>query len=86
MLASAATFEQMRKGARNLPELGIPCSYLQVEYGLSELEACWDGFVHSSDRYNQTFKTRKAIYLEFAFALGEYLGYLGETVSIPLGS
>ena len=86
MLASVTTFEQMRKGARNLPELGVPCSYLQVEYGLSELQACWDGFVHSSDRYSQTFKTKKAIYLEFAHALSEYLEYLGETVSIPLGS
>lgn len=86
MLASDATFEQMRKGARNLPELGVPCSYLQVEYGLSELLACWDGFVHSSDRYSQTFKTKKAIYLEFAHALEEYLEYLGESVPVTLGS
>lgn len=86
MLASEVTFEQMRRASRNLPELGIPASYLQVEYGLSELEACWDGFVHTSDAYHQTFKTRKAIYQEFANALSEYLEYLGESVPVEMGS
>jgi hypothetical protein len=86
MKASDFTFDQMRKAARNLPELGIPASYMQVEYGVSELEACWDGFVHTSDHYGQTFKTRKAIYTEFANALSEYLEYLGEPVSLEVGS
>jgi hypothetical protein len=85
MLASSVTFEQMRRAARNNPELGVPASYLQVEYGLAELEACWDGFVHTSDYYAQHFKTRKAIYLEFANALNEYLEYLGEQIPVPLG-
>ena len=86
MLASEVSFEQMRRASRNLSELGIPASYLQVEYGLSELEACWDGFVHTSDAYHQTFKTRKAIYQEFANALSEYLEYLGESVPVKMGS
>ena len=86
MLASDVTFAQMRKGAQNLHELGVPASYLQVEYGLDELEACWDGFVHTSDNYGQTFKTRKAIYLEFANALSEYLEYLGEQIPVKVGS
>jgi hypothetical protein len=85
MLASEVTFEQMRRASRNLPELGVPASYLQVEYGLSELEACWDGFVHTSDAYHQTFKTRKEIYDEFANALSEYLEYLGEPASLEVG-
>jgi hypothetical protein len=85
MLASFVTFEQMRRAARNNPELGVPASYLQVEYGLSELEACWDGFVHTSDAYGQTFKSRKEIYLEFANALSEYLEYLGEQIPVSLG-
>ena len=85
MLASELSFEQMRRAARNNSELGVPASYLQVEYGLAELEACWDGFVHTSDHYGQTFKTRKAIYLEFANALSEYLEYLGESIPLPLG-
>lgn len=85
MLASSVTFDQMRKAARNNPELGVPASYLQVEYGLSELECCWDGFVHTSDHYGQQFKTRKAIYLEFANALSEYLEFLGEQIPVSLG-
>jgi hypothetical protein len=86
MLASSVTFEQMRRAARNNSELGIPASYLQVEYGLAELEACWDGFVHTSDYYQQHFKSRKEIYLEFANALSEYLEYLGESIPLEVGS
>ncbi len=85
MLASSVTFEQMRRAARNNSELGVPASYLQVEYGLAELEACWDGFVHTSDHYQQQFKARKEIYLEFANALSEYLEYLGEQIPVSLG-
>lgn len=85
MNASEVSFDQMRRASRNLPELGVSASYLQVEYGLTELEACWDGFVHSSDAYDQTFKSRKAIYLEFANALSEYLDYLGESIPLQVG-
>ena len=86
MLASDVNFEQMRRAARNNSELGVPASYMQVEYGLSELEACWDGFVHTSDYHQQTFKTRKEIYQEFANALSEYLEYLGESIPLEVGS
>ena len=86
MKATDITFEQMLRGARNNPELGIPASYMQVEYGLSELEACWDGFAHTSDNYDQTFKSRKEIYFGFADALNEYLEYLGESVPVQVGS
>ena len=85
MIASDVSFDQMRKAARNLSELGVPASYLQVEYGLAELQACWDGFVHTSDAYDQTFKSRKAIYQEFSNALNEYLEYLGESIPVALG-
>lgn len=85
MLASEVTFEQMRRAARNNSDLAVPASYLQVEYGLAELEACWDGFVHTSDHYNQNFTTRKAIYQEFANALNEYLEFLGEQIPVSLG-
>jgi len=86
MLASEVTFEQMRRASRNLSELGVPASYMQVEYGLAELEACWDGFVHTSDHHQQTFKTRKAIYQEFANGLNQYLDYLGESIPLQVGS
>jgi hypothetical protein len=86
MLASSVTFEQMRRAARNNSELGVSASYLQVEYGLEELEACWDGFVHTSDNYGQEFDNRKQIYIEFSNALHEYLEYLGEQISLQVGS
>ena len=86
MIASEVTFEQMRRASRNLSELGVPASYMQVEYGLLELEACWDGFVHTSDYHQQTFKTRKEIHQEFANALSEYLEYLGESIPLEVGS
>jgi hypothetical protein len=86
MIASDVTFEQMRRASRNLSELGVPASYMQVEYGLLELEACWDGFVHTSDYHQQTFKTRKEIHQEFANALSEYLEYLGESIPLEVGS
>jgi len=86
MKATDITFEQMLRGARNNPELGVPASYMQVEYGMSELQACWDGFADTSDSYDQTFKSRKEIYMEFASALNEYLDFLGERIFVPLGS
>ena len=85
MIASEVAFDKMRIVARNNPELGIPVSYMQVEYGLKELEACWDGFVHTSDAYGQEFKSRKQICLEFANALNEYLEYLGESIPVEMG-
>jgi hypothetical protein len=75
----------MRVAAGN-PDLGVPASYMQVEYGLDELIACWDGFVHTSDAYGLEFKSRKHVCLEFSDALNEYLEYLGEPVSLKVGS
>ena len=86
MRATDITFDQMRIGARNNSDLGVPASYIQVEYGLADLEACWDGFAHTSDNYGQTFRSRKAIYTEFANALNEYIEYLGESIPLALGS
>ena len=82
MKATDITFDQIRIGARNNPCLGVPASYMQVEYGIKELEACWDGFAHTSDDYGVTFKSKKEIYLEFANALNEYLEYLGESIPV----
>jgi hypothetical protein len=85
MIASEIAFEQMRIGARNNPELGVPTSYMQVEYGIKELEACWDGFANTSDDFGVTFRSKKEIYLGFANALNEYLEYLGESVPVQVG-
>jgi hypothetical protein len=86
MFASEVPFNQMMRVAAGNPDLGVPASYMQVEYGFDELVACWDGFVHTSDSHGLEFKSRKHVCLEFSDALNEYLEYLGEPVSLKVGS
>ena len=60
-------------------------SFVQVECGLKELEACWDGFVDTSKYYDVEFNTRKHLCDEFANALIEYAECLQPT-SHEMGS
>lgn len=85
MIASKCSFKQMMLEAITNRVLAEATSFIQVEYGIAELQACWDGFVHTSDHYNQEFKSRKQICEEFAHALAEYIEYLGEPASQSLG-
>jgi hypothetical protein len=85
MIASQVTFEQMKRYAANNSDLGEATSFLQVEYGISELHACWDGFVHTSDAFNQEFTSRKQVCSEFTYALTEYIDYLGESAYLTVG-
>jgi hypothetical protein len=66
------------------PDLAKATSFMQVEYGLDELRASWDGFVDSSKHYSIEFKTRKHLCNEFAKALAEYIIYL-EPASHEMG-
>ena len=66
------------------PELARSTSFMQVEYGLDELKASWDGFVDTSKHYSIEFKTRKHLCNEFAKALAEYIIYL-EPKSYEMG-
>lgn len=86
MKTSNVSFSDMMKVAAGNPALGVAASYLQVEYGLDELRACWDGFVHTSDAYDLEFRTRKQVCMEFSVALNEYLEYLGESIPKSLES
>lgn len=61
-------------------------SYMQVEYGLSELLACWEGFIHTSDAYGQEFSSRKHICAEFAEALTDYIQCLEQPTPNKMGS
>ena len=85
MIASQVTFEQMMRYAANNADLGEATSVLQVEYGIFELDACSDGFIHTSDTFNQEFKTRKQVCAEFTYALTEYIDYLGESAYLTVG-
>lgn len=86
MIASDVSFPQMMRVAAGNKTLALAASYLQVEYGLGELQACWEGFTHTSDNYDQTFKSRKQVCEEFSNALNEYIEYLGESSHLQVGS
>jgi hypothetical protein len=85
MKASAITFESMMRFAAGNFTLAEATSFIQVEYGLDELRACWDGFVHTSDEADIEFKDRKTICNEFTDALSEYIEYLGESLPHKVG-
>ena len=76
MRASDCTLDHAQVVARDCKGLAEAMSFMQVEHGYSELQACWDGFVDVSDNYGQTFPTKRKICFEFANALAEYLEYL----------
>jgi len=84
MNASQCTFTHMMRVASGNPWLAHATSYMQVEHGIQELQAAWDGFVDTSDHYQMSFKSRKDICNNFANALAEYIQYL-EPISNPLG-
>lgn len=85
MKASQCSFEQMQQNALTNRFLGETNSFMQVEYGLNELKACWFGFVDTSDVYELDFKSRKHICAEFANALVDYIEFLKPAPN-PLGS
>jgi hypothetical protein len=85
MIASDVTFDSMMRFAAGNTNLGEATSFLQVEYGKSDLVACWDGFVHTSDNAGLTFKDRKSICNEFTAALSDYILYLDESAPLSLG-
>ena len=79
MRASDCTIEYAQKVASDYEKLAKAMSFIQVEYGYSELLSCWQGFVDVSDNYNQTFTTRRKICFEFSNALSEYIECLEPT-------
>ena len=84
MLSSTCSFNQMMRVAAYMPELAKATSFFQVEFGMDELHACWDGFVHTSDHYEQQFSSKTAICKEFTNALTDYREYLDSTDEVGL--
>ena len=80
MKPSACSFEQMMTIRSDIPMLADRTSWMQVEFGLNELKASWQGFVDITDDCGMEFKTRKQICTEFSEALTEYIDYLIEPV------
>lgn len=71
--ASDCDLDYAKIVARTHPPLAEVMSFVQVEDGLLELQANWDGFVDTSDHQGCTFKTKRKACIEFGNLLGEYL-------------
>jgi hypothetical protein len=76
MNITQCSFEQMMTQAAGNPELAKATSFMQVEYGIDDLRASWDGFVDTSKYYKVEFKTRKHLCERFAETLADYIDYL----------
>ena len=81
MKASECILEDAQHIAGYTKHLAESMSFIQVEYGHSELVACWEGFVDTSDSYGQNFTTKYKICMAFAEALAEYIKYLEPTLT-----
>lgn len=55
------------------PEVGMTFSFVQVEYGLDELKAHWEGFRDAADYHNLQFDDRNHIITHFAHELHQWL-------------
>jgi hypothetical protein len=75
----------MMRVATGIPLLGEATSFLQVEFGLAELQASWAGFVDTSVNYGLSFNNRKHICNEFAIALADYINFLEESSPLQVG-
>jgi hypothetical protein len=76
MISPQCTFEEMMEMSTKMSGLGVAASFFQVEFGLDELRACWDGFTHTSDYYDIEFTSKKQICEKFTDALNDYREYL----------
>lgn len=85
MKASQVSFEQMMRSASTNKLLAEATSFIQVEYGIKELQGCWDGFSDSSDSYGLEFESRRHMCAEFASALSEYIEFLEESGPLQVG-
>ena len=79
------SFEGMRKFSTKNWKLAIATSFIQVEDGIDDLMACWEGFLHVSEEYNEVFEDETEMYQKFTDALNEYIEYL-EPTSNQVGS
>jgi hypothetical protein len=53
-------------------DLATILSFVQVEYGLLELQGHWDGFCAASDNFGVSFKNKRDVANNFGAALVEF--------------
>jgi hypothetical protein len=85
MITTQCSFEEMLEMSTKLSGLGIAASFFQVEFGLDELRACWDGFLHTSSHYGVEFQCKTDVCEKFTDALTDYREYLDSNeVGLPI--
>lgn len=72
MKAGDMTLYDIRRMASGIVDLNLAISFIQVEWGLNELEACWDGFCDSTDHFNQHFDNELDCARQFGLALNDF--------------
>jgi hypothetical protein len=73
MKASQCSLNYILSTAKNDAHLASVLSFIQVEYGLAELQGHWDGFVDASDFYGQTYSNKRDVANNFGEMLVEIL-------------
>lgn len=84
MRATECSFEELRIMSCRRPTLSVLLSYIQVEHGIHELQASWDGFTESSAYYGEEFSDKWEVCLGFERALHDFYD-VGEPVPFQMG-
>jgi len=89
MKASQCSFNYMLKLGHEKPDSGEILSFVQVEYGLKELEGMWDAFCDANEElFDNYFKSKREIVQSFVFELEELIHdtyFINESSSKSLG-
>lgn len=72
MLARKCTFKDLFRIAPLSEEKCLILSFVQVEYGITELQGHWDGFIQASDSFGIEFETKRHAVAEFLEVLSSF--------------
>ena len=72
MTAGDMTLDDVRRLASGIEELNLTLSFIQVEEGLLELEACWDGFRDAANYFNQEFDDERDCAVQFGLSVADF--------------
>ena len=72
MKAGNITLDEVRHLAKGIEGLNIVLSFIQVEEGISELEACWDGFRDAANYFNQEFDDERDCAIQFGLSAADF--------------
>jgi hypothetical protein len=72
MKAGDMTLGEVRRLAAGIEELNLTLSFIQVEEGLLELEACWDGFRDAANHFGQEFDDKRDCAVQFGLSVADF--------------